>query len=358
MSLLADLLSKVKQPQQAGEIPPHLKNIVEGSSKKTSLRKKIIVLSSIFIVAILSGFLLINFLDTFSSSSLQTQDTSKYSMNAGKRGTASGEHETIASEKSAPESATAGEETAVSPSPARATDLKPSDAADLAIRGNSETKDVIPEKNVREEEKKMSPPVHSTGTKKKRSGEAEIASLLYRARAFEMKKDYRHALENYKAVLARDKENFTVMNNIAYILLQLGNAEESLKYAGNALAIKNTYVPALVNLGIAQAKSDQRDAAEMTFQKAYSMAPENSSVLLNLAVLNERQNRYEQAAHYFSLLMNLGEKSGYTGLARVFEKQEKTGEAIDLYKQIALLESFDKKTRTEARQRAIILQSR
>ncbi|PVX26852.1 MAG: CTP synthase, partial [Candidatus Bathyarchaeum sp.] len=156
-----------------------------------------------------------------------------------------------------------GKETAISPSPARATDLKPSEAADQAIRGNSETKEVIPEKNVREEEKKMSPPVHSTGTKKKRSGEAEIASLLYRARAFEMKKDYRQALENYKAVLARDKENFTVMNNIAYILLQLGNAEESLKYAGNALAIKNTYVPALVNLGIAQAKSDQRDAAEM-----------------------------------------------------------------------------------------------
>jgi Flp pilus assembly protein TadD len=354
MSLLADLLSKIKQPHPTGEVPPHLKNIVERSSKRSSLKKKFIILSSFFIVAILSGFLLINYLDSLSSSSLPSQGSSDYTMEAG---TDTGQHDTVIPEKSEIEPAAARSDKTVSPAPALTTDNKPSEVAGHAIR-ESGPKEVLTEKRLPEEEIKIRTPVPAAGAKQKRSREAEIDSQLYRARTFEMKKDYRQALEQYKAVLDMDKDNFTVMNNIAYILLQLGITEESIKYSQNALIINGAYVPALVNFGIAQAKSHQTSEAAMTFQKAYSLAPENSSVLLNIAVLNERQDNYEEAAHYFNRLMNLGEKSGYKGLARVYEKQKKTGEAINLYKQISLIESFDKKTRTEARQKAIILQNR
>ena len=55
MSLLADLLSRIKEPQAKREIPPNLKNIVQSSSNKSSAKRKIVVLSIILVVFVLAG---------------------------------------------------------------------------------------------------------------------------------------------------------------------------------------------------------------------------------------------------------------------------------------------------------------
>ena len=41
MSLLADLLSKIKQPQTKRDVPPNLINIVQGSARKSADRRRI-----------------------------------------------------------------------------------------------------------------------------------------------------------------------------------------------------------------------------------------------------------------------------------------------------------------------------
>jgi hypothetical protein len=71
MSLLADLLAKIKQPASKREVPPNLRNIVQASAKQSGNRRKIILLAFIFAVAVISGLLVTYFgrslMDTESS---------------------------------------------------------------------------------------------------------------------------------------------------------------------------------------------------------------------------------------------------------------------------------------------------
>ncbi len=55
MSLLADLLAKIKQPESKREVPPNLQTIVQESAKRSGNRRKIILLACIFAVAVISG---------------------------------------------------------------------------------------------------------------------------------------------------------------------------------------------------------------------------------------------------------------------------------------------------------------
>jgi len=82
-----------------------------------------------------------------------------------------------------------------------------------------------------------------------------------------MKNDYQGALAGYKKALEIDKNNYVVMNNIAFIYLALGIIEESVNYSQQALGVNKDYVPALINLGIASAKSGDIPAAEKCFNQ-------------------------------------------------------------------------------------------
>lgn len=185
--------------------------------------------------------------------------------------------------------------------------------------------------------------------------EFELDTLLYSAREYEMKNDYQGALLNYKKALETDKNNFVIMNNIAYIYLKLGLTEESVRYSGMASEINKDYIPALINLGVASAKSENISAADAYFNHALKLDPNNKNVILNLAVLYERQMDYPKAHNYFSRLSKSGDLSGTLGLARIYEKQDKAEEALKLYKSAYADNSLDDKTRSEVRQRIILL---
>ena len=115
--------------------------------------------------------------------------------------------------------------------------------------------------------------------------------------------------------------------------------------------LANEYVPALTNMGIALAKQDQLKEAEQYFQSALVLEPEKRNVLLNLAILFEKQKTYEDAADYYTRLMGLGSIDGMLGRARIYEKQGEVREAMKIYKNAFSLESIDEKTRSRIRQR-------
>jgi len=56
MSLLADLLSKVKYKELKGDIPPNLKQVVADSTARSATTRKVVILFSLMLIAIITGF--------------------------------------------------------------------------------------------------------------------------------------------------------------------------------------------------------------------------------------------------------------------------------------------------------------
>jgi Tfp pilus assembly protein PilF len=357
MSLLADLLSKIKQPQTKRDVPPNLINIVQGSARKSADKRRIVLLACLFAVAILTGIFLVYFTRTLSERSAsdisitpRRQVLTAEKQLQGGEGTAPGHPEISKSaetvQPSKSKEAVQSKETAV---PAVVASKKQERAVHSAPAPERKVKDILPrlEQVIVKQE--------APDTIRNESG---IDAFLYSASELEMKKDYHGALANYKKALVIDQNNYIIMNNIAYIYLSLGLISESVNYSKKVLELNKDYVPALINIGIASAKSGDISAAEGYLDQALKLDPDNKNVLLNIAVLNELQMNYSRAFEYFSRLMKSGDVSGMLGLARIYEKQEKTEEALKLYKTAYADSSLDDKARAEVRQRIIVLSNR
>jgi tetratricopeptide (TPR) repeat protein len=209
-------------------------------------------------------------------------------------------------------------------------------------------KDDTAEKSSEKKETLQTPEVSRPDTSKR-------DSHLYSAREFETQKNYSKALSSYKKALEADNENFNILNNIAFLYLQLKLDEDAIIYSQMALNINENYTPALINQGIALARTGNVPEAAELFERAASLEPENQSVFFNLAVMNEKLGNYDEASDYYSHLVKLGSAKGSLGLARIYEKQDMKEEALQLYKHIYALDSVDSSTKFAAKQRIYIL---
>jgi len=185
-----------------------------------------------------------------------------------------------------------------------------------------------------------------------------IDNHLYRAREYEMKREYSKALASYNKILDIEKSNFIVMNNISYIYLQLDLLKESIEYSIRAITINRDYVPALVNIGIAYAKIGELQSAEYHFARALKLDPANHDVTLNIALFYESQDMFPEASENYLRLVKSGNLNGALGLARVYEKEGRVAMAIKFYKNIYKSGSINVKTMAYVRQRILILQNK
>lgn len=179
--------------------------------------------------------------------------------------------------------------------------------------------------------------------------------LLYAARSFESRRDYRSALDNYRKALALDGDNYLVMNNMAGVLIAMGAHPEAATHAKQALGIRNDYVPALINLGIAQIKSGDKATGEGCLTRALTIEPYNRQALLNLALLQERERELAGARDSFGRLAALGDVQGNLGMARVAEAEGKKTLAARAYREASARE-LDAKTRKMVNERIVLLE--
>jgi len=341
MSLLADLLSKIKQPQPKREVPPNLQSIVQSSAARSAARKKTLIISGIILLFVLAGIIVVYVVNTISK--------------------------TTETEMIRPQLITKSEAIPGKQDKADKTDKKANTAP---ISKSKKTMSVqsgkTKKKKVRTKQQKpkvtTSSVVVPPSTKDKEAiKEIDFSArdaLLYKAREFEMKQEFSSALGKYKEVLEIDNDNVMVLNSVSYIYLKLGLVLESIQYALMAEELDVAYTPALINLGIAYAKSGNATAAEYYLDRAYKVEPDNKNAIFNLALLNETIQNYAGAAEYFTKLTRLGDTEGTLGLARIYEKQDRKEEALTLYKKSLLLESLDKNKRIQIRQRIMLLQSK
>ncbi len=391
MSMLADILSKVHQPGSKREVPPNLKNIVNASAGQSARKKKIIILSAIFVVSLLAGIFFIQYVKALSdtpdiniasispeavrqkirdkqaaasqsSSPLQGSnpgDLDKQNEAQGKVQPAiSGEESvgTITEEEALlPKVSSKNEDRieVLQPMSDKPVEAAPGSAPHQNAGMHDEVK--IPDKRVNKinTDNPPAPALHAES-----ADTHGMDAYLYRAREYDMKGDYSKALTNYKRALEMDRGNYAVINNIAYIYLRLNLIDESITYSRMAVDINRDNPAALINLGIAYAKSGDMISAQEYLNKAFMLEPDNQDVVLNLAILHERQDQLQEASEYFSRLIKLGNMNGPLGLARIYEKQGKIDGAIKLYRSIYENDSADGKMKSYARQRMILLNNR
>ena len=178
---------------------------------------------------------------------------------------------------------------------------------------------------------------------------------LYAARTYETQGKYHQALLQYKTVLAMEPSNYAVMNNISGMLIYLGSYEESMKYAQRALNLMKDNVPSLVNMGIDYSYLGKPSESEVCLRRALTIEPGNRYALLNLALLYEKQSAFDKADQYYERLSQEGDAQGYMGLARTAEKQNRIADAIHFYSMVKSMDNTDSKASNTASERLMRL---
>lgn len=354
MSLLADLLSKVKyKSASVGEgrktdVPPDLKRVVSSSAEKEATKKRILILSVLVILAIAAGVGAVYLMELYIKPSAKKRIAK--TTTPAQIATRPALPQVESPKPQAP--ATKPELSKTKPKAA-----KPKLAKEIPKQKPEQKKTPEPkaepkaENSQKDAEKK--PAIAQEPQPKPQDSQKDV--YLYTARTYESKKDYHQALLNYKKAMETDPGNYIIMNNISSVLIHLGSFEESIKYAKNVLAIKKDYVPSLINIGIAYIRLNNPAEGEAYLSKALSIEPSNSYALLNLGLLYEKRGDNDRAYGYFSKLSEMGNIQGHLGIARIAEKQGRSSDAVRIYREILSMNNIDPRTRKLVNDRLLLL---
>jgi hypothetical protein len=344
MSILSDLLSKIRQPLPSKEVPPGLRSTVSAIKKKESNKRRIVIIIALSVLAVSSGFALVYLTEVYlkggvkqtayqrgiaggpvTQQAIPSPSVSDKGLKEERRQATDNKqvadsrrqdgdktvNDGIKEKRSSPETTRSRSQ----PGPSTRTLMKvtPSSPQPVEDHDKKETTLGIPEvgKPVQQEGQKVT-------TKAERLPDTSEKDLyLYMARAYESKRDYSNALLSYKKVLGIEPGNYRVMNNIASILIKLNLYDEAKTYLSMALDVRNDYVPGIINLGIVFARAGEAKKAEDSLLKALTLEPDNRDALLNLAILYEKEGSYEKARQHYLRLKQLGDPRGETGLERI-----------------------------------------
>lgn len=393
MSLLADLLSKVKNKSASGmegrktDVPPNLKRVISNFAEKEAVKKKIIIFSVLILFAIISGIGGVYLMELYIRKPSAVKKTAeRIAPPQIETRPASPPPETDKTETDKKDNAKSADmldhaKIPEPPKPGAGTDAetdavlkpktvnpKPAKKPQPLMEAKQKTEDRSQkiaeeqkptgkaEAKAKDKPKEIQKPAAAEQKPEPKTHDQQTNVYLYTAKTYESKKDYHQALQNYKKALEIEADNVTIMNNIASVLINLGSFEEAVKYAESALNIRKDYVPSLINLGIAHLRLNNLTEGEMHLSKALSLEPSNSSALFNIGILYEKRGDNERAYGYFYKLSEMGNIQGYLGIARIWEKQGRTSEAARIYREILSMDNVALEIKKLANDRLIQLQ--
>ncbi len=358
MSLITDLLSKVKKQEPRRDIPPILKDEVLQSKADRRSRIRLMIILILAFLLIAAGFGVLYVVDSMQGPSLLARSpaTDTPPVQSARTPMAPPPSPQADTGISASASGDAKEaERAVTPVrekdfsiPSRGKTGMKKYAGGIAQEGAGRARSMKQVKAVAGEQIEVDT---NSGTMTRQDKDMS----LYMARTYEAQKNYRQALLHYKKVLAMEPNNYVVMNNVASMLIYLGSYEEAIRHAQKALTIRRGYVFSLINIGISYGYLGKQSESESHFRKALMIEPSNRFALLNLGLLYEKQEAFNKADQYFRKLSEAGDAQGYLGLARSAEKQKKVEEAIRYYKMALSMENVDSHTSSMVNERLLKL---
>jgi len=300
MSILADILSKIKHLEPRRDIPPGLRSTVSALRRKELNKRRVIILLIFAAIALSSGSVTVYLMQTYLPRTTESHGGKAVVRGLPGEGLKEVEpHTTI-----------------------KQPEYKPEYKREEIKRKPTVRPEIIAQKEKPKVEEIVSPVRRqghfSNGVKEQpdvRTSENDL--YLYMGGNYEKKGDHYNAISSYKKVLDIEPRNYRVINKIAYILIQIASYEEALKYLDSALSIRHDYVPALINTGIVYAKAEKFSDAEKYLLKALSLEEANQPALFNIATLYEKQGKYDLARGYYLRLKNLGNDQGRLGIERI-----------------------------------------
>lgn len=342
MSLLADLLSKIKHKEQHGAIPPNLAHVVHRASATQKVKTRIVIALIVFVLLLVIGFGTVYFINSYLRPAVPIMVNRQ-----AQKPTSS----LAVQPPTAPEAVPSAKVEAPAPpvsAPSSQASLKPAiKIAEPVMKTvdtvkNDTTPPQVPKNTARQDSKKdplsekMKTLSGIDGTSKNGKDVA-----LYTAKTYEEEKNYNRAIEYYKKALEKDPRNYLIMNKLSSVLITTGSFKESIHYSTNVLTIQKNYVPALINLSIANIQLGNMAEGELYLVKAKSLEASNKAVLFNLGLLYEKVAKYDEALPLFQRLADMREIQGNLGMARILEKQGKRTEAEKIYKEILRTDNAD-----------------
>ncbi|MCX5828625.1 MAG: tetratricopeptide repeat protein, partial [Deltaproteobacteria bacterium] len=351
MSLITDLLSKIKQQEPERGVPPLLKNSVQQSAAGRRMRNRFAIPIVVILAVAVTGVAAMFFVDYFGRPA-KTLTPPRFfapqTVTPAEVATPATSAQAIAPQSVQPHDpeviSSQSQPIKKEPLPNIVKEDSGKAAAGSSVRIKAPVKKLAqrtaqktaqsPGDDLKEVKREKASGVSSEEQREKtdKISKQDKDVYLYAARTYESRKDYQQALSNYKKVLTIDPANFMVMNNIASALIQLGAYEEAIRYAEKALKTQKDYIYSLINMGIAYSQLGRFMEGEGYLQRALGMEKSNRNALLNLGLLYENSKAYNKAREIFARLSDTGDGQGYLGLARISEKQGKTSEAVDYYR--------------------------
>lgn len=133
-----------------------------------------------------------------------------------------------------------------------------------------------------------------------------IDYYLYSGDACEKKGDYAEALTWYKKALTGQIQDYKLLNKMGYVLIALSLYDEAETYLLKALKVKSDCIPALNNMGIICSKRKDYSGAEKYLLEALSHDEINQNTLYNLMLLFKKQGKHKLASKYHAKLQAVG----------------------------------------------------
>lgn len=354
MSLLADLLSKVKHEETRADIPPDLRQRVREGSKNRSKKRRFTAFLVVALVVIAAGYGAIYLTQLYIGTPIpSTKPAVKRDLPPSPQPPAATPVPAAAPATVPAAAVTPPKEVPRTPAVQQAGSPAVSAPKPIRVPAARTGRVVRPARDT-------SPDTAPTGPEARVSDRrVEKDAHLYAARNYEQERAYHEALGEYRKALAMDPENPVILSNLAGILVRLNRYEEAAMQAQRALVIRKDYVPALINLGLARISLGRETEGEDSLLRAREIEPTHPHVLLNLALLYERRKILDKAAPLFRGLAERGNSQGYLGLARIAEKQGRMGDAEALYREILNIDAMDMEAKKLAAERlSLILHSR
>lgn len=323
MSLLSELLSKVRHLEQKKEVPPGLRSAVSDMSSRDFRKKKFVILAVFVIIAAGSGLFTVYFIKKTQTSTPKPniaeirQRHQARNLEIQEKPGALPTPTEPAKQPSAVSSQAQEEKSAESS--AKKTEasggLQPDNKAKQiqASRPKSSRK-------IRKPDEGNSPASEETGflnAEKPKPDTSERDLYLYMAQNYESKGDFANALASYKKILDMEPGNYRVLNNIASILIQLNSDTEARTYLQQAFRHRSDYVPGLINMGIVLARLGENAESEKHLLQAINLQPANTHAMLNLAILYEKNSSFDKAREYYLKLQKSGDAQGSAGIERL-----------------------------------------
>ncbi|MEK6725259.1 MAG: tetratricopeptide repeat protein [Deltaproteobacteria bacterium] len=300
MSILSDILSRVKQQQPKRDVHPGLSSSVSAIKQEESRRRKILLFATIISIFTGLGLAAIYLTDRYA--------LNKDSVTASQETRADGINQTAMPVEPTLPTTTPKIEPVAAPAKNKTHYVLTKPEALPAKHPTEAIESRKPEIPVEMQHPVPIQEEHIPGAKEQH---------IYAAVGYEKGDDLLSAASEYNKALEIEPDNYRIINKIAALLIKMGRHDEAAGYLKNSLNIRSDYIPALVNSAIVSAKTGENIEAENSLLKAISIDGTSQSALLNIALLYEREKRYDQARDYFSRLRKLGDKNGELGMQRL-----------------------------------------